>query len=147
MARTAAPRVYPGGCHCGALEFTYETALSARRWPVLACQCSFCRGHGAATTADPGGVVRFHYAYPDRLRRYRFALRTAEYLVCRECGMYVGAVLMTGTGAVATVNVNVLRERPRGLASPQAVTAYRSETLEKRRARRRTQWTPVFGPV
>ena len=52
----------------------------------------------------------------------------------------------TGAGAVAIVNVNALRERPRRLATPKVVN-YRDESLEQRRARRREQWTPVFGPV
>ena len=147
MAKAPAARVYDGACHCGAIEFSFETTLSPRRWPMLACQCRFCRGHGAVTAADPAGIVRFNYTYPDRLRRYRFALRTADYLVCRECGMYVGAVMMTGNGGVATINTNLLGERPRGLAPAKAETGYRSESLEERRTRRRAQWTQVFGPV
>lgn len=147
MGRASKARAYAGACHCGALEFSFETAVAPRHWPVQACQCAFCRGHGAATSADPKGTVRFNYAYPDRLRRYRFALRTADYLVCRECGMYLGAVMMTGVGAVATVNVHTLRERPRSLSPAQPVTGYRNESLEERRARRREHWTPVFGPV
>jgi len=146
MAKTAPRRPYEGACHCGALEFTYETALSPRRWPVLACQCGFCRGHGALVTADPQATVHFRYVFPDRLRRYRFALRTADYLICRECGTYIGAVMMTG-GAVAAVNVNTFKERPRGLAPAKALNAYKTESLEERRSRRRAAWTPVFGPV
>lgn len=146
MSARSQLRSYEGGCHCGAIEFTYESRLSPRSWSVRACQCTFCRGHGAFTTSDPKGTVRFRYLYPDRLRRYRFALRTADFLVCRECGTYVGAVMMTGNGAVAVVNVNALRERPRGLREAKAV-AYKEESLEQRRARRRGEWTPVFGPV
>ncbi len=146
MATATAPRAYEGACHCGALEFTYETRLSPRRWSVRSCPCTFCRGHGALVTSDPQGEVRFRYAYPDRLRRYRFALRTADFLVCRECGMYIGAVMMTGGGAVAVVNLNTLRERPRGLA-PAKTTNYKGESQEERRAGRRAIWTPVFGPV
>jgi len=146
MARSPELRCYEGACHCGAIEFSYETRLSPRSWSVRACQCGFCRAHGALTTSDPAGTVRFRYVYPDRLRRYRFGLRTADYLVCRECGTWIGAVMMTGAGAVALVNVNALRERPRGLATAK-VTNYRDESLEQRRARRRANWTPVFGPV
>lgn len=146
MAKRPPLKSFEGVCHCGALEFTYETHLAPKNWPVRACQCTFCRGHGAQMTSDPEGAVRFRYVQPDRLRRYRFALRTADFLVCRECGMYVGAVMMTGAGAVATVNTNLLRERPRGLSAPRAVN-YRNESLEERRSRRREIWTPVYGPV
>lgn len=146
MARRSELRSYEGACHCGALEFTYETRAAPRSWQVRACQCGFCRGHGALSTSDCEGTVRFRYVSPDRLRRYRFALRTADFLVCRECGMYIGTVMMTGAGAVAIVNVNVLRERPRGLATARTVN-YKNESLEQRRARRREHWTPVYGPV
>ena len=146
MARTPALRSYDGACHCSALEFTYEPRQSPRRWAVHACQCAFCRGHGALLVADPQGTVRFRYVYPDRLRRYRFALRTADFLICRECGMYVGAVMMTGDGAVAAVNLNTLKERPRGLAAAKAASD-KGESMEERRARRRRLWTPVHGPV
>jgi hypothetical protein len=146
MAARSEPRVYEGACHCGALAFSYETRLSPRSWGLRACQCSFCRGHGAVVTSDAAGTVQFRYMYPDRLRRYRFGLRTADFLVCRECGTFIGAVMMTGSGAVAAINVNVLRERPRRLATPKAVN-YRNESIDQRRARRRETWTPVFGPV
>jgi hypothetical protein len=139
-------RSYEGGCHCGAIEFTYETRLTPKRWAPRSCQCNFCRGHGAVVVSDAEGTVRFRYVYPDRLRRYRFSFRTADFLICRECGTYLGAVMMTGTGAVAVVNVNAMRERPRGLPASRAVD-YRNESLEQRRARRRDSWTPVFGPV
>ncbi len=147
VARRAAPRkVYEGGCHCGALEYTYETALVPGRWGLRRCQCSFCRAHGATVTSDAGGLVRFSYVHPDRLRRYRHALRTADFLLCRECGVYVAAVLLTGAGAVAALNVNTLREAPRGLPRARPVN-YRGESAEERRARRAAGWTPVFGPV
>lgn len=146
MASRAEPRAYEGGCHCGALEFTYHTRIGPRSWASRACQCSFCRAHGAVVVSDPAGSAQFRYVQPDRLRRYRFSFRTADYLVCRECGVYIGAVMMTGNGAVAAVNLNALRERPRGLRAPKLVN-YRDESLEQRRARRRGTWTPVFGPV
>ena len=48
--------------------------------------------------------------------------------------------------AVAVVNLNLLRERPRGLSEARPVS-YKGESLEERRDRRRARWTPVFGPV
>src|SRR5579859_2220723 len=47
-----------GGCHCGNLGVVLETERDPRALPLRACQCSFCRRHGAVTTADPGGLLR-----------------------------------------------------------------------------------------
>ena len=141
-----AARAFEGSCHCGALEFTFETAVPPKHWEVRACQCTFCRAHGAVCTSDPEARVQFRYVHPEHLRRYRFGLRTADFLVCKECGCYLGAVMMTGSGAVAVINLNVLKQPPRTLPDPTAVN-YRSESLEERRARRRAKWTPVSGPV
>jgi hypothetical protein len=139
-------RSFEGGCHCGALEFTYKTAVPPKRWAVRSCQCDFCRSHGANCVSDPKGQVSFRYQQPDRLRRYRFGLRTADFLLCRECGVYLGAVMLTGGGAIAIVNANALKPPPRTLGKAKAVT-YKAESLEDRRARRLRTWTPVFGPV
>ena len=44
-----------GGCHCGNLKVAFETSLDPSILQLRACQCSFCRRHGAVTTSDPGG--------------------------------------------------------------------------------------------
>jgi hypothetical protein len=148
-SRPAAPaerQSFEGGCHCGAIAYTYVTALPARRWPVHLCQCGFCRGHGARSTSDPAGELQFRFERPEFLRRYRFALRTADFLICKECGTYVAAVLLSGRGAQATVNVNTLRAPPTGL-QPGKPVSHDGESGEVRRARRVLSWTPVVGPV
>jgi hypothetical protein len=139
-------RAYEGSCHCGALEFTFETAVPPAKWALRACQCAFCRGHGAVSASDPKGQLQFRYVHPEYLRRYRFGLRTADFLVCKECGTYIGAVMITGAGNVAIINVNTLKEAPRTLGKPKRVS-HKGESLEERRARRRDRWTPVRGPV
>src|SRR5439155_217050 len=59
--------------------------------------CSFCRRHGARTTSDPSGHVAITVHHPDQLLRYRFGLRTADFLVCTRCGIYVkGTVAQKG---------------------------------------------------
>ncbi len=145
-AEPAEKQSFDGGCHCGAIEYTYSTALPARRWAVRLCQCAFCRAHGARTTSDSAGEVHFRFERPEFLRRYRFALRTADFLICKECGTYVAAVLLSGRGAHAVVNLNTLRAPPKGLSAGKAVTRD-GESAEARRARREQSWTPVVGPV
>lgn len=143
---SAIPLTFSGGCHCGAIEYTYTTSRLPRAWTVERCACSFCRGHAARSVADPGGEVQFDFRLPEHLRRYRFGLRTAEFLLCRDCGMYVAAVLITGRGALASINVNTLKEPPRDLPAGRLL-AQTTESSEERRARRAAAWTPVVGPV
>ena len=79
---------YEGSCHCGAIGWTYRTAIAPPQWPVRSCQCSFCRRHATRCTSDPAGSVEFSVVDRDALHRYRFGLQTAEFLMCRRCGVY-----------------------------------------------------------
>jgi hypothetical protein len=137
---------YFGSCHCGAAGFRYRTALPPAKWQVRACQCSFCRAHSALTTSDPRGSVEFILKEPVALNRYRFGLRTADFLVCRNCGVYVGASISTGSGRFAIINLRALRDAPIDLADAQPVS-YEAESVGDRMARREARWTPVTGAV
>lgn len=137
---------HEGRCHCGAIGFSYEADLSAAMWSVRACQCSFCRAHGARCTSDPRGSIRFRVSEPDALVRYSFALRTADFLLCRQCGVYIAAIISTERGRFATVNVNALASAPPDLASAEPIS-YDSESRAERVARRESRWTPVLGDV
>jgi hypothetical protein len=136
-------RAFEGRCHCGAIGFTYRTAAPPQEWAVRECQCSFCRGHGARTTAGPHASVRFHIADPAKLVRYRFGTRTTDFLVCGGCGVYLGAVITSEGRRFATLNVNTIREKL-DVPAPQAVS-YDGETTDERRSRREERWTPVEG--
>lgn len=136
---------YQGRCHCGAIEYGYQTALAPRDWAIRACQCTFCRAHGARSTSDPGGLVEFHVGKPERLRRYRFGHGITDFLVCAECGVYVGATTTVGSALLAIVNVNALRPLPDGL--PEAVPAYHDgESAEEKNRRRARSWSPCRQP-
>ena len=133
---------FAGRCHCGNVGFVFETAKTPEQLGVRACDCSFCTRHGARTTTDPEGNLRFVVRDAAKLNRYRFGLRTADFLVCAACGVYVGAVFDEGDGAYATLNVNALEER--GAFPEEAAPArYGHETEGKRRVRRKEKWTPV----
>jgi hypothetical protein len=108
---------------------------------VRACQCSFCRSHGARTTSDPEGSARFVISDHTKLNRYRFGLHSADFLVCRNCGVYVAAVVVTARGPLATLNVNVLRP-PVDVPVATAIS-YEEETPQQKLARREQRWTPV----
>ena len=83
---------------------------------------------------------------PELLERYRFGLATTDYLICKTCGVYVGAVLDSDVGAVAIVNINCLAEADHGWQAAKVVT-YDGETEPERRARRLGTWTPAVDIV
>jgi hypothetical protein len=60
---------------------------------------------------DPAGKIEVTLRAPAEVSRYRFALRTADFLVCRTCGVYVAAVCTVDGAACASLNANVLDHR------------------------------------
>lgn len=129
-----------GSCHCGQVEVVFETAMSVADLPLRACGCSFCRRHGTKAVADPKGSLTIS-APPNGLNRYRFGLRTADYLICRTCGAYVAAVISGNGEKRATLNVTAtaFSELAERHAEP---VDYDLENVEGRRARRLASWTP-----
>ena len=132
---------YPGSCHCGAIKIVYNTTKTPEEMRPGRCSCSFCRRHGARTMGDPSGSVEFR-ATPDSLSRYRFGLGITDYLVCRKCGAYVGAVMEDEGRLIATLNVNALDIRDTFDPAPP-LHVYDGEDEQRRRARRRKFWMPA----
>ena len=148
MARAGQGRVpleaieYLARCHCGVLTARFRTALEPGSWSVRACQCSFCRGHGAETTSDPNGTLTFKSSNPARVQRYRFGGRTAEFFICRECGVYIGARIDTDKGSFGILNTRTLRPPLNSLPQAEAMD-YGAESAEMRQLRRVGRWTPL----
>jgi hypothetical protein len=131
-------RILTGSCHCGAITVELETALAPDALPLRECQCTFCRRHGAINTSDPDGRTRI-VAEPGAMLRYRFGLRTADFLVCRRCGVYVGCVL---EDAFASLNTRVLDDCAL-LTQPSSANDWSQEDSDGRIERRRRRWTPA----
>lgn len=133
---------FEGGCHCGNLAYVFEASAGLDALGLRADMCSFCRAHGARNTSDPKGAMHITVHDPKKLRRYRFALKTADFLLCTECGVYIGALLSDEDGAWMTVNVNTFKEPP-PTDFPVAPAVYDAEDVPARIARRKAKWTPV----
>lgn len=123
-----------GSCHCGAIRILFETEkpLAPR-----ACQCSFCRKHGARSVSDPDGAATLTLAC-DPIR-YRFGGHTADYLICPRCGIYVGATAELEGGLFVTLNLNAFDD-PR-LDLDAVPVSYDGESAEAKAARRCKSWT------
>lgn len=133
---------YKGQCFCGAIGFTYTSDVPPPDWPIRACQCRFCRAHDALSTSDTGGTLAFETAEPRYLQRYRFAMKTADFLLCRNCGVYIGAVITTPAGRWGIINTHALDPVPDNIADVQPIS-YDKEDSSGRIARREERWTPV----
>jgi len=79
---------------------------------------------------------------PESLERYRFGFKTADFLLCRVCGVYVGAQVEIAQGRFGIINCRTLTPLPDGLA-PAVPADYGSESGAERVARRGKRWTPL----
>jgi len=76
-----------------------------------------------------------------RLVRYMFGLHTAEYLLCRDCGVYVAAVTTGDSERRAIAQLNALIEdQDFGVA---VAVDYDDESRVERIKRRSQVWMPV----
>lgn len=128
-----------GSCHCGQLNIEFSTAVDTASLVPRACDCSFCRKHGAAYVSDPAGHLSIH-ARGGALRRYRQGSNHADFLLCGHCGVLVAVVfehLSRRYGAVNVGCINCLMHFAEPVpSSPQALSA------EERISRWIRLWVP-----
>ncbi len=133
---------YQGGCHCGALRIIYRTDINPIYWHLRHDGCSFCRRHGVVGTSDPVGNLSVDIEDPSKVRYYRFAHRTADFLICGECGVFVAAITDTAQGKRAVINARVLDGVSLNWGSVADVR-FDDESPPQRANRRSLNWTPV----
>jgi hypothetical protein len=136
---------YPGACHCRNIEIRLDSDKTPLELGLRNDGCSFCSKHHALYTSDPSGEIHIAVAQADLLERYRFGTKTADFLLCKSCGVFVAALL--AEPPLAVVNVNVLEARADFLANPVRAADLDGETLEQRLQRRKAKWTPVVAFV
>jgi len=134
--------VFHASCHCSNLQAEFETQLRPDELTLRSCQCSFCTRHRSRTVTDKAGRVRIRVSDPEQLSRYQWNLRTAEFLVCKRCGNYLGCAMRTDSGWVASLNANLFAESAQ-LEQPALEVNYDGETPDARRRRRAENWTPT----
>jgi hypothetical protein len=131
-----------GGCHCGNLRLTLRLSQPPADTRLRACGCSFCRAHNTRTTSDPNGSVDIHAADWSLVERYRFGTGTAEFLICKRCGVYIGTIGETASGFRGVINTNCLDDRVAFTKQPDPVD-HDGEAIGARLARRAANWMPV----
>lgn len=131
-----------GGCHCGAIAISYDSAVAPEETEVRACLCSFCRRHGSRAVSDPAGHLTVTVKDPQVVQRYRFGLATADYYLCGRCGVYVAAVL-EDAGALYGIAIVSALDDVAAFVQPPKPADYSAEDEAARRRRRCERWTPT----
>lgn len=91
-------------------------------------------------------MLTFHAIRPELLQRYRFGLKTADFLFCGSCGVYIGAHIRRAHRAFGIVNALALTVIPPDL--PVAVPVdHELESPVERAKRREQRWTPISEPI
>jgi hypothetical protein len=131
-----------GGCHCSNLRLSLRLSRAPADTRLRACACSFCRAHNTRTTSDPNGSVDIRVADRFRVELYRFGKGTAEFLICKRCGIYIGAIGETASGTCAVINTNCLDDRD-AFTQQADLVDHDGEVTGDRLARRAVNWTPA----
>ena len=134
--------IHRGGCHCGNLRLELRLTQAPGDVRLRACGCSFCRAHNTRTTSDPDGAVDIRAADWSLVQLYRFGTGTAQFVICRNCGVYIGAIGDTESGTRAVINTTCLDDRALFTREP-APTDHDGESTQDRLARRAANWTPA----
>jgi len=133
-----------GQCHCGTVRVSLE-GVAAADLPLRACQCRFCRRHGAISTSHPDARITIAAA-EGGLTRYRFGQKLSDFLICAHCGCYIGSLAETDVGPIAILNIRGVDLPGFAGREPEPMT-YDGETPEARTARRKARWSPAVLTV
>jgi hypothetical protein len=119
-----------GTCHCGNILLDLQLANEPGSYRPRACDCAFCRKHGAAYISDARGTLRVRINDPLRSATYRQGNELAEMLLCTRCGVLMGALYRADGCIHATVNVRVIEGAER-FGAEQAVSPQKLSGDEK----------------
>ena len=124
-----------GGCYCGNIRIVASFSQYLSSYEPRACDCDFCRKHGAAYVSDPQGSLSVEIGNDLEVNRFRQGSNTAEMLLCRTCGVLVGALYREADRLFGTLNVKALDARlafgseqgvsPKTLSADQKVRRWR----------------------
>ena len=128
-----------GSCHCGNISFELDWQPDPVEIPARACSCSFCVKHGGVWTSCPAGHLQVRLRQGDRVARYGFGTRTAEFHVCMDCGVVPVVTSLIEGRVYAVVSVNAFDdvEMSRLRRTP---ASFDGESEGDRLARRRRNW-------
>jgi hypothetical protein len=92
--------------------------------------------------SDPEGGMVMSIADEAKVNRYHFGLGMVDFLICKCCGNYIGAVQEVDGQLYGIMNANLTENRGAQFGEADH-RHYEQETGEERSARRKAVWTPA----
>ncbi|MDJ0641325.1 MAG: hypothetical protein QNJ15_00775 [Erythrobacter sp.] len=132
---------HSGSCHCGAIGVELTTSIAPDEMRPRMCGCAFCCKHPSKWFADPDGRLALRFDVEPI--RYRFGTRTADFVLCPNCGVIVAATCTVEGTKYGILNLNCI-EPMRDWPEPSAKSDFDGEGTGDRLARRAKNWMPVI---
>jgi len=130
-----------GCCHCGAISYTYYLPEECDHIPARACGCDFCQRHGGCYTSNPKAALDVSIGDTTNVHIYRFATETADFHVCKNCGVVPMVTCRLDETLYAVVNVNCFLAINSAMIVRSA-SDFEDEAKQARLNRRKTSWIP-----
>ncbi|HEX4389240.1 MAG TPA: hypothetical protein VH109_11495 [Steroidobacteraceae bacterium] len=128
-----------GGCHCGNVRLTLSGVPEGPALVARECGCSFCVKHGGLWASVPGASLVVAVAHPSEVHAYTFGTKSADFHVCRICGVVPLVTSLIDSHLYALVSVRALA----GIAAAsleRRAADFEGEGMPERLARRAGSW-------
>lgn len=133
-------RTHSGSCHCGKIRVALTTNVPIEAITPRQCGCGFCLKHPANWFADPNGSLAIAPSVQPNL--YQFGTKTADFLICPDCGVIVAATCSIDGTDFGILNLNCL-DGEHVWPIPESKSDFDGEGTGDRLARRAKNWMPV----
>lgn len=129
-----------GSCHCKNIELGFRTSKNVADFSPRTCSCTFCKRHGGLYISDPSGALDIQIKNNEDVNYYQFGHKTADFLICKICGVFVCATCDIENMKYAVINIKTMLD----YAFPEAGASndYDTENTGSRLERRAKNWTP-----
>ncbi len=130
-----------GACHCGNIRFVLSWPQGEAEIPIRKCGCTFCQKHCGSWTSHRNARLAITIADQSVVSGYQFGTKTADFYICKVCGVVPFVLSEIGDNLYAVVNVNAF-EGTYSLEFSSSSTSFDGEDVGSRMERRKENWIP-----
>ena len=131
-----------GRCHCGNIDYQFNSPIPKLELPIRTCDCSFCTKQGACYTSHPKGSLQVRIKERKLIHKYRFGSEQADVFLCSNCGVFPIIVGELDGNLYAVINANSINGLHIDRSKLAPALHLESQSAEERAARWRRAWIP-----